>query len=143
MENKTFKDYELLVKERNNLGKELKERFFVVKYVDKNEIGFLLNNIDLFVGRAGANTVYEMGILKIPSILIPIPWVTNNEQEENAKILKDLGLAEIIREGELTAEFLIFKMKDFYKKEKSFDNEKVSNSFPIYATSTIMKNIGI
>ena len=98
-DNKKFQDYNFLKKEREKLPDELKKRLLLTKYVDKDQIGFLLNNIDLFVGRAGANTVYEMGVLMIPSIFIPIPWVPHNEQYENAKILKDLGLAEIISEG--------------------------------------------
>ena len=142
-DNKKFKDYEVLKKERNKLSEQLKDRLLVVKYVERDEIGFLLNNIDLFVGRAGANTVYEMGVLKIPSIFIPIPWVPHNEQEENAKILKELGLAEIIREGELTPECLILKMKKFYKKDKIFDEDELSKAFPTDAVDRIMENIGI
>jgi len=142
-DNKKFQDYNFLKKEREKLPDELKKRLLLTKYVDKDQIGFLLNNIDLFVGRAGANTVYEMGVLMIPSIFIPIPWVPHNEQYENAKILKDLGLAEIISEGELTSECLILKMKTFYKKEKVFSKKEVADAFPINASETIMENIGI
>lgn len=142
-DNKKFQDYNFLKKEEEKLPNEFKKRLLLTKYVDKDQIGFLLNNIDLFVGRAGANTVYEMGVLMIPSIFIPIPWVPHNEQYENAKILKDLGLAEIITEGELTSEYLIFKMKTFYKKEKVFSKKELSDAFPTNASKTIMKNIGI
>ncbi len=34
----------------------------------------------------------------------PIPWVTNNEQQKNAEVLKSTGLATIIPEAELTPE---------------------------------------
>ncbi|MGI6475706.1 MAG: UDP-N-acetylglucosamine--N-acetylmuramyl-(pentapeptide) pyrophosphoryl-undecaprenol N-acetylglucosamine transferase [Candidatus Dojkabacteria bacterium] len=142
-DNKKYQDYDLLKKEKKKLPAELKDRLIITKYVDKDEIGFLFNNIDMFVGRAGANTVYEMGVLKIPSIFIPIPWVPHNEQYENAKILQDLGLADIIREGELTPECLILRMKNFYKKEKAFDEKKVARAFPTDAIHTIMDSIGI
>jgi len=142
-DNQEYKDYQILVKERKKLSPNLKERFFPVKYVGKKEIGFLLNNINLFVGRAGANTVYEMGVLKIPSIFIPIPWVTHNEQEENAKVLKKLGLAEIIHEGELIPENLVLKIRQFYDKEKKYDLEEIDRIFLRDAEKTILESIGL
>ncbi len=142
-DNKEYKDYELLVKERNKLSPNLKERFYPIKYVGRKEIGYLLNNINLFVGRSGANTVYEMGILKIPSIFIPIPWVTHNEQERNAQILKSLGLAEILPEGELFSENLVLKMKKFYNKEKIYDEKKIDKIFLKNAQRIILKELGL
>lgn len=142
-DNQKFKDYQLLVKEKRKLSPHLKERFHLTKYVGKKEIGFLLNNIDLFVGRAGANTVYEMGVLKIPSIFIPIPWVTHNEQEKNAMILKRLGLAEIIHEGELIPENFVLKIRQFYKKEKEYDHKQLEKIFTKNAHNVILDNIGL
>lgn len=142
-DNKEFSDFELLVKEKKKLSLNLRDRFFPVKYIENNEIGFVLNNIDFFVGRSGANTVYEMGVLQIPSIFIPIPWVTHNEQEENAKILQRLGLAEILNEGELTPENLVLKMRRFYEKEKNYDPSEIENIFVRNAQEKILKEIGI
>lgn len=142
-DNKALKDYEILKKEREKLPNELKERFLPIKYVSRGEIGFLYDNIDLFVGRAGANTVYEMGILKIPSLFIPIPWVTHNEQEENALILKNLGLADILHEGELTPEQLVLKIHRFYEKEKTIDSDALSKIFINNADKKILENIGL
>lgn len=142
-DNQRFKDYQLLVKERRKLSDEMKDRFYPTKYINKKEIGFLLNNIDMFVGRAGANTVYEMGILKIPSVFIPIPWVTHNEQEKNAQILKDLGLAEILPEGELIPENLVLKISRFHKKEKDIDIKGVEKIFTKNAHNIIFQEIGI
>lgn len=142
-DNKEFKDYELLMKEREKLSPNLRDRFFPVKYLGNKEIGFVLNNIDFFVGRSGANTVYEMGVLQIPSIFIPIPWVTHNEQVKNAKILEKLGLAEILNQGELTPENLVLKMRRFYEKEKNYDSSEVENIFLKNAQDKILKEIGI
>lgn len=142
-DNKEYKDYELLVNERKKLSTDLRERFFPVKYVGSKEIGFLLNNVNLFVGRSGANTVYEMGVLKIPSIFIPIPWVTHNEQERNANILKTLGLAEILPEGELIPENLVLKMRRFYNKEKIYNQKEIDKIFLKNAQKIILKEIGL
>lgn len=142
-DNQTFKDYQVLNKEKEKLSKNLAKRFLPVKYVREKEIGFLLNNIDLFVGRAGANSVYEMGVLKIPSIFIPIPWVTHNEQEKNALVLKELGLAEIVPQGELTPENLALKIKRFYEKPKNFDTQEIDKVFLKDAHKIILQNIGL
>jgi UDP-N-acetylglucosamine--N-acetylmuramyl-(pentapeptide) pyrophosphoryl-undecaprenol N-acetylglucosamine transferase len=142
-DNKEFRDYELLVKEKKKLSPNLRDRFLPVKYIGKKEIGFVFNNIDFFVGRSGANTVYEMGVLQIPSIFIPIPWVTHNEQQENAKILEKLGLAEILNQGELTPENLVLKMRRFYEKEKDYDPSEVEEIFLKDAQEKILEEIGI
>jgi UDP-N-acetylglucosamine--N-acetylmuramyl-(pentapeptide) pyrophosphoryl-undecaprenol N-acetylglucosamine transferase len=142
-DNQRYKDYHLLMKEKKKLSSTLQERFLPIKYVGKKEIGFLLNNIDMFVGRAGANTVYEMGVLKIPSLFIPIPWVTHNEQEENAQILKNLDLAEILPQGELIPENLVLKMRRFYKKEKDYNEKELEKMFPKDAHAKILKEIGL
>ena len=142
-DNKSFNDYDSLMNEKKKLAKNLYDRFMPVKYVDKNEIGFLLNNIDIFVGRGGANTVYEMGVLKIPSIFIPIPWVTYNEQEKNSLILKELGLAEILNEGELTPEQLTLKLKRFCDKKREYNEKDISRVFLVDADKKILESIGL
>ena len=142
-DNKVFKDYNILEDVKNGLPEEMKDRFLPVKYINNTEIGFVLNNIDLYMGRSGANTVYELGVLKIPSIFIPIPWVTHNEQYENAKILKSLGLAEILPEGELIPECLPVKIDSFLKKEHLFDKEKMLSTFRTDASDLILKAIDI
>jgi UDP-N-acetylglucosamine--N-acetylmuramyl-(pentapeptide) pyrophosphoryl-undecaprenol N-acetylglucosamine transferase len=97
-DNHTYNDYQEAIGEKEKLGKEKKNRFLPVKFINDDNIGYVYQNMNLFVGRAGANTVYEIGVLAKPSIFIPIPWVTNNEQYENAKVLKDIGLSIIINE---------------------------------------------
>jgi len=140
-ENKTFMDYDKLVKEKVTLDDHLKDRFFPVKYIENKEIGFLYNNIDLFIGRAGANTVYEIGVLKIPSIFIPIPWVTHNEQYENAKVLKDFGLSEILSEAELTPENLVLKIDRYLSKERNINTKDLRKAFPLDAAKQILQQI--
>src|SRR5690606_172717 len=99
-----------------SMRENLRSRLFVTKFVGDDEIGHLFSNIDMFVGRSGANTVYELGALGIPAILIPIPWVTHNEQELNAEILVKIGQAKILPEGELTPEKLNMTVEKFWQK---------------------------
>src|SRR5690606_16159125 len=92
-DNQVHKDYDVLYRDWKGLSKDLKERLYVTKFVHEDNIGEVFNSTALFVGRSGANTVYELGALGIPALFIPIPWVTHNEQELNAQILVNLGQA--------------------------------------------------
>ncbi|MFC1867957.1 undecaprenyldiphospho-muramoylpentapeptide beta-N-acetylglucosaminyltransferase [Thermodesulfobacteriota bacterium] len=61
---------------------------------------------DIFVGRSGAGTVFELAGLGKPSILIPYPHAANRHQEANAGVLGGVGGAEILLQDDLTAEML-------------------------------------
>lgn len=67
----------------------------------------VLYHTDLIVTRAGATTLAEITALGLPAILIPSPYVTNNHQEKNARMLSDNGAAILHKEKELKAELLI------------------------------------
>ena len=97
-DNEIFKDFEKGIDIKNSLITEEKEKLVIKKYIDTDSIGYVLNNMDYFIGRAGANTVYEIGVLKKYALFIPIPWVTHNEQYLNAKVLNDIGTANILEE---------------------------------------------
>ena len=51
---------------------------------------------DLIISRAGAMTLSEIAFLSKPSILIPLPWSTDNHQFENALYMQNLGAAILI-----------------------------------------------
>lgn len=101
-----YKDYEKLLKIKDQLPPLFKNRYFVVKYLDFLEIGSVLKKADLVVGRSGANTITELAALGKPAILIPLPWAGQNEQFENAKILEKAGIAVILEQKNLTGETL-------------------------------------
>lgn len=66
-----------------------------------------LKTSQIVVGRSGAHTVYELGVLGKPSVLIPIPWVSHNEQLLNARYLEAQGLAVVLEEKNLSVDALI------------------------------------
>lgn len=142
-DNKVFNDYKAILNIRESLDKELRARFLPITYIQAKDIGYLLNNTDLYIGRAGANTVYEMGVLQIPSIFIPIPWVTHNEQYKNAEILVNLGLAEIIQEGELTSNCLLLRIEKFLSKTRKPNDMKMKEIFRTDANEIIMKEVNL
>ena len=71
----------------------------IVSYI--YEMEQVMNVSDVIVARSGAMTITEISNLGKPSILIPLPNVSNNHQYYNAKVLKDKGAAEIILNDDL------------------------------------------
>lgn len=75
----------------------------VVPFVDTMKIYGMLSGM---ICRAGATTLAELTALGIPSIIIPSPYVANNHQYYNAKMLTDQGAAYLIEEKDLNAQTL-------------------------------------
>lgn len=70
-----------------------------------------LSQAAVVISRAGAHIVYELGYLGVPCVLIPIPWVSHNEQFLNAQILERNHQAVILPESQLTPQSLISSIK--------------------------------
>jgi UDP-N-acetylglucosamine--N-acetylmuramyl-(pentapeptide) pyrophosphoryl-undecaprenol N-acetylglucosamine transferase len=60
----------------------------------------------LVVGRAGASTVCELAVAGLPSVLVPLAIAADDHQRFNAKLLTDVGAAEVVAEHHMTAEHL-------------------------------------
>lgn len=67
----------------------------------------LLSASDAVICRAGAMTLSELAVMGKASVIIPSPYVTNNHQYKNAKVLCDKGAAVMIEEKDLTSDALI------------------------------------
>lgn len=70
------------------------------------DMGNRYREADLVVCRAGATTVAELACMGKPSVLIPYPHAADNHQEKNAQSLVRAGAAEMIREVDLSPEWL-------------------------------------
>ncbi|MBS0295644.1 MAG: undecaprenyldiphospho-muramoylpentapeptide beta-N-acetylglucosaminyltransferase [Proteobacteria bacterium] len=60
----------------------------------------------LVVGRAGASTVSELAVAGLPSVLIPLKIAMDDHQTFNAKLLSDVGAAEVLPEDEVSVDAL-------------------------------------
>ncbi len=111
------KDFEVLYITGKNLYEDfIKNKFSsnikILPYLD-NMTG-ILKNTDVLITRAGASTISEIIALKIPSIIIPSPYVANNHQFYNALELKKNIAAEIIEEKDLDEKILINKVEELF-----------------------------
>ena len=72
----------------------------------------IMNVSDIIVARSGAMTITEISNLGKPSILIPLPNVSQDHQLYNAKVLADIGAAKIILNNELNKNNLNQEIKN-------------------------------
>lgn len=82
------------------------------------------NISDVIVARSGAMTIAEISNIGKPSILIPLPNVSNDHQMYNAKVLENVGAGIIIKNDEINDNLL---------------NENINN---IISDSNICKKMG-
>ena len=59
---------------------------------------------DLVVARSGASTIGEISTLGVASILVPWAGAADNHQDQNARLLSDVGAALLITEEHFTAQ---------------------------------------
>ncbi|MBP9797528.1 UDP-N-acetylglucosamine--N-acetylmuramyl-(pentapeptide) pyrophosphoryl-undecaprenol N-acetylglucosamine transferase [Candidatus Woesebacteria bacterium] len=77
------------------LSKVRRKNYYVVEHFHSDEVGWVFRNADIVVSRAGANTTFELIHYRKPSVLIPLPWSGNGEQDRQAKLLAQAGAAEV------------------------------------------------
>lgn len=87
---------------------------------------------DLIICRSGASTVAELIKFKIAAILVPYPFAYAH-QLANAKILKDIGAAEILLDADLTFHKLNDKLQTYF-----FNHEKLKKMQEAYQKISIL-----
>jgi len=103
---------------RNGLSSYEKEKYEVFGSIDPMQVDGVYKRSDFIIARAGANTVSEVIFIKRPAIFIPIPFSYANEQMENAKYAKRLGIAKILPQKEASTVKLLSSLERL-RKERS------------------------
>ncbi|MEA3354912.1 MAG: UDP-N-acetylglucosamine--N-acetylmuramyl-(pentapeptide) pyrophosphoryl-undecaprenol N-acetylglucosamine transferase [Patescibacteria group bacterium] len=100
---------------KNNLPKNLKNKYNLQTWFSIKELSNIFSQVDLIIGRSGINTITESLLLKIRSILIPLPYTQKNEQLNNANYLKNQGLAIVLEQKNLNSRNLLKAIKLAFK----------------------------
>lgn len=82
------------------LGLPRSPRLDVRQYIYDMDV--VMAAADVVLCRAGASTISELTALGKPTVMVPSPYVTNNHQEKNARLLETHGGAVVITEPEAT-----------------------------------------
>ena len=91
-------DFLLLNRIRKMLSSYSQNNYKIVKFIDPYDIISIFKDTSFIVGRAGANTVFEMQRSGVPGILIPLPYAADDEQRKNAYRLAELGCAVVLEQ---------------------------------------------
>lgn len=100
------KNYEEIISKIKTQNENVK----IEKYIYNMEE--VMSLADIAICRSGALTVTELGIVGVPSILIPLPTAAENHQYYNAKTIADNGGGIIIEEKDLNKEILEKNIKE-------------------------------
>ena len=84
----------------------------------------VMKKTDIIVTRAGASTLSEIIALKLPSIIIPSPYVPNNHQFKNAQDLVKQNAAIMIEEKNLKGDILVRTIDELLKDKNRIINMK-------------------
>ncbi len=118
---KEYEDYNEAIRVKKLLPPSLKQYYYPRKHFFEDEIGYIYSLTDLVVGRAGANTFFELIALQKPALFIPLPWAAYNEQEKHAEIFKKHKTGEIFHQSDTSKNLLrliekMMKNLELYKK---------------------------
>ena len=96
------KQYEIIREElkQNNLDIEKFNNIKIYPYIYNMEE--MMNIADLLICRSGAITVTEVTKVGKAAIFVPLPGVSQNHQEYNARALEKIGAAKIILNSDLS-----------------------------------------
>ena len=85
------------------------ESYQIFKWIP--DMGKVLKNVDLIIGRAGINILIEAAYLGIPVLAIPIPYLYGDEQNKNANFFEKLRLVRILPQSKLSGKTLLANIK--------------------------------
>ena len=108
------------------------EGYAQFEYLTK-ELADLFSLADVFISRAGANTICEIISLAKPNLLIPLSEkASRGDQILNARSFEKRGYSMVLKEEELTPESLMKSVHQLYANRETFiaamNNSNYTNS---------------
>ena len=83
-----------------------------VAYLDRMDHAYAAADVALC--RAGAGTIAELAVVRLPAVLVPYPFAPDDHQTVNARVLVDAGAALLVRDGDATAEWLAPQLEELF-----------------------------
>ena len=105
-------------------------------FVFEKDLNKLLIKSDLCITRAGASSLAELSLLKVPFISIPLPSSMDNHQYENAKFYEGQNSCWIVNQKNFdkqNIEDLLLKIiknkEEYLLKKKNLENLNYQNTW--------------
>lgn len=145
-------DYRKAIESKSRLDSDLASRYIVKENAYFEEYANYLNSSNIVLSRAGANAVSELLLHGKLSVLIPIPWASNEEQLKNAQMLEETGLGLVLNQYDEMPPIEIYNaintvLKAFLKGEDLKGNkltiakEKAKSYVKLDASKNIVEQI--
>lgn len=154
LENKLNKDYQIIwatgSKQYDTIKAELSSKNMDIENIKNAKIlpyiynmEEIMNVSNIIVARSGAMTITEISNLGKPSILVPLPNVSQDHQLYNAKVLGNVGAAKIILNNDLTKDNLNTEIEKIIKNPEQIQKmeEKALSKSVKNAQENIYKEI--
>lgn len=136
--NTLTKDSDRARRIKEKLG-DNKDRYIYAPYFFGDDAVTYIRSAAVIVGRAGAHSVYELMVLGKKAILIPIPWVSHNEQLLNAKLAEKQIGSFVLEEKDLSSETLHKAILDLINKPVAKPATKIVTDAAEKIAQTIRK----
>lgn len=109
---------------KDSLAVNTKNKYKPVRHLASRDMAAMIQHADLILCRAGANTFFELIAMKKPAIIVPLPYSARDEQEDQAQILADYGVAEIFDQAQLSSvlyDRIMAVLRSLSTHEKSYE----------------------
>jgi UDP-N-acetylglucosamine--N-acetylmuramyl-(pentapeptide) pyrophosphoryl-undecaprenol N-acetylglucosamine transferase len=110
-----------------------------------NIMNEMYNTADFAVCRAGALTLSELQIKKIPAILIPLPTAAENHQYYNAEELTQKGMAVMLEQKFLTPGTFLKAIDGLLENLRNYKKSFPETNYNVAGiiAETISKDFGV
>ena len=140
-----FNDYEHLKQDSEQVGMTsgdgMTNNYLVMKWISEEDMGRIYSVADFVVSRCGANTLLELAYHQIPTVMIPLPSVTKDEQTKNAKFFSAKGLGVVLPQKNLSVESLLEKITLVNTTQAKNDAKEAKNVVILGAEKKLAQEI--
>jgi UDP-N-acetylglucosamine--N-acetylmuramyl-(pentapeptide) pyrophosphoryl-undecaprenol N-acetylglucosamine transferase len=115
----------------NFSSEKYKDSYKVFEFLNEG-ISNLINSSDLIISRAGINSIWEILLMKKPSILIPLSEKkSRGDQVDNANYFKKLGVVDVIQDDDLNFHIMMRKIEEMLENYNFFSKNIEENNFQL------------
>lgn len=113
---KLKKDFQIIHITGKNKGTEIKdENYISFEYINIDILKNIYSIVDIVIGRAGANSLYELALIQKPNIIIPLK---NADQQNNAKYFEEMNAGIILKNTDNFSQIINEMWKNEEKRDK-------------------------
>lgn len=139
---KEYNDFENATRLAKQFDKQYPNRYIPVSHISESAIGSVYDRAEFIIGRAGANTFFELIALQKPALLIPLPWSASGEQKAHADYFVEHHIGEQFDQKKSSAE-LMSMIQEMHKRKSTY--KRAFSSLPLQlkrdAAYTLVKTI--